>query len=457
MDLENIARKSIETGKGKKEAVEEIEKAVRKFKDWEEKKAKKFSEAVYEEVKASLGFNKVKDAFLKEVLGFYKTNVRAGEAGVGSRGKGDFAVHRAIAEIIGKKGFISVLDQDDAGALFLSTQSELVQNLQYIVAAVDGMHSRLSEFPFLAGFHAARAALRDICVKGALPIALLADVRIGDDGDIGKLLDFTSGIAAVSELTNAPLIAGSTLRIGGDMVFGERLIGTVGAIGTAEKLFARKFAEEGDVILATEGKGGGTVSTIAIFHGEFKAVKETLNVDFVKACNAVLSSSLKDKLHVMSDVTNGGIRGDASEIAKTSGKKLVFYEDKLKLIVSPKIREMLEKFEIDSLGISTDSLLLILPESSAKEAKKIIGKVTRVYEIGYVAKPHKKTAGAFIIKNGKEKPFEPMFREAAYTKIKKIIGEEEPANFEEILEKIEEAKRHAIEKKNRVREFVEGA
>jgi len=452
MDLENIARRSIEKRKGKKEAIQEIEKAVRAFKDWDEKKAKKFSEAVYEEVKASLKFEKVKDEFLREVLGFHKTNIKAGEAGVGSRGRGDFAVHRAIAEIIGKKGFVSVLEQDDAGALFLS-----VKNLQYLVAAVDGMHSRLSEFPFLAGFHAARAALRDICVKGALPVALLADVRIGDDGDVSKLLDFTSGVAAVSELTNAPLIAGSTLRIGGDMVFGERLIGTVGAIGTAEKIFARKFAEEGDIILATEGKGGGTVSTIAIFHGEFEAVKETLNVDFINTCKAVVNSSLKEKLHVMSDITNGGIRGDASEITKTSGKKLVFYEDMLKQIVSPKIRKMLEKFEIDTFGISTDSLLLILPESSAEEAKRIIGKVTKVYEIGYAAKPRKKEerGRAFILKNGKEKPFEPKFREAAYTKIKKIIGEEEPKNFEEILENIEEAKRRAIEKKNLVKEFAE--
>jgi len=452
MDLENIARRSIEKGRGKKEAVEEIKRAVKEFKRWDEKKIAEFSEAVYEEVKTSLKFEKVKDTFLREVLGFHKTTVKAGEAGVGSRGKGDFAVHRAIAEIIGKRGFVSVLEQDDAGALFLSAKKT-----QYLVAAVDGMHSRLSEFPFLAGFHAARAALRDICVKGALPVALLADVRIGDDGDVSKLLDFTSGMAAVSELTNAPLIAGSTLRIGGDMVFGERLIGTVGAIGTAEKIFARKFAEEGDIILATEGKGGGTVSTIAIFHGEFEAVKETLNVDFVKACGAVLNSTLKDKLHVMSDVTNGGIRGDASEIAKTSGKKLVFYEDMLERIVSPKIRKMLEKSEVDSLGISTDSLLLTLPESSAEEAKKIIGKVAKVYEIGYVAKPRKKEekGRAFLAASGKEKPFEPKFREAAYTKIKKIIGEEEPENFEKILEKIEEAKRRAIEKKNRVKGFVE--
>lgn len=448
MDLENIARRSIVGGKGKKETIKEIEKAVRAFKGWEEKKARKFSEAVFGEVKTSLGFNKVKDDFLREVLGFYKTNVKAGEAGVGSRGRGDFAVHKAIAEIIGKKGFISVLEQDDAGAV--------KSRGRFVVSAVDGMHSRLSEFPFLAGFHAARAALRDIYVKGALPAALLADVRIGDDGDVSKLLDFTAGIAAVSELANAPLIAGSTLRIGGDMVFGERLIGTVGAIGTAEKIFARKFAKEGDVILATEGKGGGTVSTIAIFHGAFEAVKETLNVDFVKACSAVLKSSLKDKLHVMSDITNGGIRGDASEIAKTSGKKLVLYEDRLKFIVSPNIRKMLEKFEIDTLGISTDSLLLILPESSAEEAKKIIGRVAKVYEIGYVAKPRKKEekGRAFLAADGKEKPFEAKFREAAYTKIKKIIGEEEPANFEEISEKIEEAKKHAVRKKNKVKEFV---
>ena len=53
---------------------------------------------------------------------------------------------------------------------------------------------------------------------GADPVAILSDVHLADDGDVGKIFDFTAGVAAVSELVDVPIVAGSTLRVGGDMV-----------------------------------------------------------------------------------------------------------------------------------------------------------------------------------------------------------------------------------------------
>ena len=52
---------------------------------------------------------------------------------------------------------------------------------------------------------------------GADPVAMLSDLHLADDGDVGKLFDFTAGVCAVSELVDVPLVAGSTLRVGGDM------------------------------------------------------------------------------------------------------------------------------------------------------------------------------------------------------------------------------------------------
>ena len=66
---------------------------------------------------------------------------------------------------------------------------------------------------------------------GADPIAMLSDLHLADDGDVGKLFDFTAGVCAVSELVDVPLVAGSTLRVGGDMVLGDRLVSAVGAVG----------------------------------------------------------------------------------------------------------------------------------------------------------------------------------------------------------------------------------
>src|SRR5690606_12663250 len=165
---------------------------------------------------------------LREIVSYPSAGVAMGEMGVGSRGEGDFFVHRKIAEIVSSTGtsaFINPSAQDDGGVVKTSAGSSEV----YITTAVDGIHSRLSEYPFLGGFHVTRAALRDVCVMGSRPLALLSDLHLADDGDVGKLFDFTAGVSAVSELVGVPVVAGSTLRVGGDMVLGDRLVSAVGA------------------------------------------------------------------------------------------------------------------------------------------------------------------------------------------------------------------------------------
>ena len=168
---------------------------------------------------------------------------------------------------------------------------------KYITVTVDGMHSRLSDYPFLAGFHVTRAALRDVYVMGARPVALLSDVHLADDGDVSKLFDHIAGIATVSELIGVPLITGSTLRIGGDMVIGDRLTGCVGAVGVSDRLTPRKSARPGDVIMMSEGAGGGTVCSAALYYGRHEVVEETLNIKFLEACEALLKEDLDHSCH----------------------------------------------------------------------------------------------------------------------------------------------------------------
>ncbi|MBI5253378.1 MAG: hypothetical protein HY930_03150 [Euryarchaeota archaeon] len=445
MDLEGFTRRRILKGSSEEKIVAELADAIKEFKDWNLRKREEFSKAVYDEVATALKYKKLKDKFLKKLIEYPRANVAMGEFGVGSRGEGDFFVHRKLAEIIGKTGAVVDSSQhDDAGVVQIPAR--------YITVAVDGMHSRLSEFPFLAGFHAARAALRDVYVMGSLPSAMISDLHLGDDGDIGKLFDFTAGAATVGELTKTPLVSGSTLRIGGDMVFGDRLVAAVGAVGaSSEAPKARKNAEVGDIILMSEGAGGGTVTTIALYSGYFEVIKETLNVEFMHACEKLIKSNLLRSVHAMSDVTNGGLRGDAREISDISGKKLVFYEEMLEKPVNEKVLRMLGELEIDHLGISTDSLLLILPEEHARKIKKSLKRITKVYEIGYV----EKGKGAKIL-GKREYDFKPLFRESAYTKIKKVIGEKAPKNAEKMQSGIEKAKNRAIKKKNHVLEFVGG-
>ena len=431
MDLEGFAKRGLL--RKDPEIKSKLISLIREVKGIPEDKALILAEAVLEEAEATL--HPRGDVFRLEGVG-----VSMGDYGVGSRGSGDFYTHTKIAEVIGRTDAVVDSRQlDDSGVVKADGK--------YITVTVDGMHSRLSDYPFLAGFHVTRAALRDVYVMGARPVALLSDIHLADDGDVSKLFDHIAGIAAVSELIGVPLVTGSTLRIGGDMVIGDRLTGCVGAVGVSDKLTPRKSAKPGDVILMSEGAGGGTVCSAALYYDQHEVVEETLNIKFLEGCEALLKEDLT--IHAMTDVTNGGIRGDAKEISYTAGVKLVFEEEKMRRLVSPRVLEMLDDLLIDYLGVSIDALLIIAPEDEAEKIARAIRKAgVAVDEIGTVESGE----GATLHMDGKVTDFSPRFREAAYTPIKKAVGQDAKRNVEEMTAAVDRAAMNAVVKK---RHFIE--
>lgn len=431
MDLEGYAKRGLL--RNDKNLAEKLAERILEIKNISQKQAEEIANAVIVEAKATIH---PQGELLKPV----SSGVTMGEFGVGSRGAGDFYTHEKIAEVIGKTS--AVVDSshlDDSGVVRAGGQ--------FLVVTIDGMHSRLSDFPFLAGFHVARAALRDVYVMGARPVAMLSDIHVADDGDVAKIFDHIAGITTVSELTGIPLITGSTLRIGGDMVIGERMTGGVGAVGMAESLTARIQAKPGDVILMTEGAGGGTVSTTALYYRMHDIVDETINLKFIDACEALFEAGLIGKIHAMTDVTNGGVRGDAKEISRTAGVKLVFGEEKMRALVNKKVLAMLDKLEIDYLGVSLDALLIIAPPEYADEILGCVrNKCVAIDIVGEV----KEGKGAELIVDGEIRDFTPRFRESAYTPIKKLVGEKTPRNFEAMKRAVDRAAEEAVERKKRV-------
>jgi hydrogenase expression/formation protein len=428
MDLEGFAKRGLR--KDDPALEEKLIAHIREVKDIPEPQAEALAKAVIQEAVATL--NPKGEVFQLESVG-----VSMGDFGVGSRGSGDFYTHTKIAEVIGRTdAVVDSAQLDDSGVVKAGGQ--------YIVVTVDGMHSRLSDYPFLAGFHVTRAALRDVYVMGARPVALLSDIHLADDGDVSKLFDHIAGIATVSELIGVPLITGSTLRIGGDMVIGDRLTGCVGAVGVSNRLTPRKDARPGDVIMMTEGAGGGTVCAAALYYGMHDVVEETLNIKFLTACEALLKKDLT--IHAMTDVTNGGIRGDAKEIAYTAGVKLVFEEDRMRPLVNPRVKKMLDSLEIDYLGVSIDALLIIAPQKESREiARTIEAAGVAVDEIGRV----EMGSGAQLNIDGLVTDFSPRFRESAYTPIKKAVGQDACRDIEEMKSLVDLAAIRAVEKKRR--------
>jgi len=446
VDIEGFARRAL-VDHDEESVQKSLQEKILEFKDISPEQANQMAEAVLEEVKYTLKIEDHPDESLKKLIEYPKSGVGMGQMGVGSRGAGDFFVHRQIAEIVKSShtnAFINPTAQDDGGVVKAAAGADEV----YITTAVDGIHSRLSEYPFLGGFHVARASMRDVCVMGSQPVALLSDLHLADDGEVAKLFDYTAGVCAVSELTGVPLVAGSTLRVGGDMVLGDRLVSAVGAVGISpHPPTARKRAEPGDVILLTEGSGGGTITTTALYHGLFDVVWETMDISFIQASEAILKAGLLPKVHAMTDVTNGGLRGDAHEISQTTGLGLAFWEEEIRQLVNPKVLNMLESLDIDHLGVSVDSLMIIATEDVASQVEKAVsGAGVRIGRIGEVDD----TGIPRLITDQGEKELKPLFREAAYTKIKKMVGDLQPEDFDEMKQKVERSALEAIAKKDEV-------
>lgn len=446
MDVEEFARKSIFQGSNDREVLEHLARCIRWYKPGADPGyVEEFAGAVLQEVKNTT-------ALKGDLFEFRPAGVKMGEFGVGSRGTGDFFAHRQIARIIGRTGAsVGVEEMDDGGAVALTGGSGIT-GLQ-LVCTVDGMHSRLSDFPFLAGFHVTRATLRDLYVMGAKPHLLFSDIHVADDGDVAKIFEYTAGICTVGEAMGVPLVSGSTLRIGGDMVLGSRMTGCVGCAGIAAQLTARREARPGDVVLMTEGAGGGTIATAALYSGFPEVVDHTINLSFLEACEALHASPALRKVHAMTDVTNGGLRGDAYELAGTARCRVVIREESVGGLVQKDVKGMLDALSIDYLGVSLDALLLTCRPSDAPEIMNVIrGAGVEIAEIGRVEGGE---PGAFLEIGGRQKDFTPRFRESAYTPVKKVV-DRDSHDFEEMKRAVEEAAEAAIGKKARILSRLRG-
>jgi len=63
----------------------------------------------------------------------------------------------------------------------------------------------------------------------------------------------------------------------------------------------------------------------------------------------------------MTDVTTAGSGGDAHEMAATAKARIVIEDRNLRTLVDPVVLSMLDRLQIDYLGVSLDALLVVAP------------------------------------------------------------------------------------------------
>lgn len=197
----------------------------------------------------------------------------------------------------------------------------------------------------------------------------------------------------------------------------------------------------------TRGAGGGTIATAALYSGNADVVEETINLHFLKACAALIESEVFPHIHAMTDITNGGLRGDVFEIAETAKATVVVEDAPLRGLIAPKVLALLDKLGIDYLGVSLDALLVIAPPEYADEIIRVVGTAGVLMErIGFVREG---PGVSRLIKDGVEGEFLPKFREAPYTPVKKVV-DRPGRDFDEMKKGIDRAADAARAKKERV-------
>ncbi len=158
-DLEGLTRKLLEKGYSKERIIKRLVKEYLDFKDIEKHLAYIYAKAIYEECEKS-DISQVSDPFIKDMLEIPEAKISTGKQGVGCRGAGDFFVHKLLGKL-SKTNEIPLLAPsalDDAGAVRIRDikgyeKKEEINNNLIIVSKMEGIHSRLSDFPFLCGFH----------------------------------------------------------------------------------------------------------------------------------------------------------------------------------------------------------------------------------------------------------------------------------------------------------------
>ncbi len=195
----------------------------------------------------------------------------------------------------------------------------------------------------------------------------------------------------------------------------------------------------------TEGSGGGTITTTALYSNHPEIIPETMNIKFIQACDLIFAHpELCEYIHAMTDVTNGGLRNDLYEINSEAHCGVKIDLNQVQTLVNSSVYNLLKEQNVDYLGVSLDSLLIYCHESVADAIIELLqnGGI-KIQKIGEVIVEQQ----VVFISDNIEALIIPKFRESAYTPIKKVIDQCDQESNEDRENKIRKAFDAALLKK----------
>ena len=211
-------------------------------------------------------------------------------------------------------------NSDDAGVFQLTTDSSIVQTVDYFSPIVDD--------PFTYGQIAAANALSDIYAMGGQPKTALAIVGFPSKGvDFSILGDIMRGGLDKLNEAGVALLGGHSVR-DEEIKFGYAVTGII----ETKNIKQNNGALPRDRVILTKRLGAGLITT-AIKRG--KALSEHVQAAItamLQLNRRAAEISLDFRVHAMTDVTGFGLAGHAIEVAKASHLSVHIDHSKLPIL-----------------------------------------------------------------------------------------------------------------------------
>lgn len=274
-------------------------------------------------------------------------------------GSGGRATGELIAEIFEQAFSNEVLSQME--------DSAVVEGEKRIAITTDSFVVTPLEFP---GGDIGRLCIcgtvNDLLMRGAVPKYITCGFILEEGADVAQLKRIVSSMAATAKEAGVTVVAGDTKVVEGN---GGIFINTSGVGFVPEKVDIKASGSRpGDAILVSGNMGDHHAAILS-------SRMEIINS--IKSDNAPLNDMVaklleqKIDVHVLRDVTRGGLATVLKELAVSSGLK--FEIEETKLPVDPQVRDFCGLLGLDPLYMGNEGkMVAIVAKEDAGRALEII-------------------------------------------------------------------------------------
>ena len=208
--------------------------------------------------------------------------------------------------------------------------------------------------------------VNDLLMRGATPKYLTCGFILEEGADIEQLKRIASSMALTAKEAGVQIIAGDTKVIEGS---GGVYINTTGVGFVPENVDIKASNSASEDVIIVSGNLGDHHATVLSQRMEIKNSIESDNAPLVEMVGKLLGENIE--VHVLRDVTRGGLATVLKELAQSSGKIFEIEEDKLP--VDPQVKDFCGLLGLDPLYMGNEGkLVAIVSKKDADRALELI-------------------------------------------------------------------------------------